>query len=114
LASYSFLLRGVAAALAAGLLAAGSMLSAADELPYGLKSGRPYAGVTLDILSVVTPQFEGLRLRDSEFTELTGIDTEWTFVPFTALQEKVASVGVRIDTTHVHLFDADTGKRVER
>jgi len=23
-------------------------------------------------------------------------------------------VGVRIDTTHVHLFDADTGERVER
>jgi len=73
------------------------MLSAADELPYGLKPGKPYAGATLNILSVVTPQFDGLRLRDSEFTELTGIDTEWTFVPFTALQEKVASVGVAAD-----------------
>ena len=86
-----------AGALAVGLLAAGSPAALAGELPYGLKAGKPYAGTKLDILSVVTPQFEGLMLRDGEFTDLTGIETEWTFIPFTSLQEKVASVGVAAD-----------------
>ena len=85
-----------ACVLAAGLMAAGPA-SAAGELPYGLEAGKPYAGTKLNILSVVTPQFEGLMLRDGEFTELTGIETEWTFIPFTSLQEKVASVGVAAD-----------------
>ena len=86
-----------ATALALGLAAAGPAVSVAGDLPYGLKDGKPYDGTTLNILSVVTPQFEGLMLRDGEFTELTGIETEWTFIPFTSLQEKVASVGVAAD-----------------
>ena len=85
-----------ACVLAAGIMAAGPA-SAAGELPYGLEAGKPYAGTKLNILSVVTPQFEGLMLRDGEFTGLTGIETEWTFIPFTSLQEKVASVGVAAD-----------------
>ena len=89
--------RAAAGLLAAALLAAGSAASLAGAPPYGLKDGKPFAGVKLNILSVVTPQFEGLMLRDGEFTELTGIETEWTFIPFTSLQEKVASVGVAAD-----------------
>jgi len=79
------------ATVAAGLL----MTSAqAAELPYGLKEGKPYDGTKLNVLSVVTPQFDGLMLRDSEFTELTGIETEWTFIPFGSLQEKVTAEGI--------------------
>lgn len=89
--------RAAAGLLAAALLAAGAAASLAGEPPYGLKDGKPFAGAKLNILSVVTPQFEGLMLRDGEFTELTGIETEWTFIPFTSLQEKVASVGVAAD-----------------
>ena len=89
--------RAAAGLLVAALLAAGSAASLAGAPPYGLKDGKPFAGVKLNILSVVTPQFEGLMLRDGEFTELTGIETEWTFIPFTSLQEKVASVGVAAD-----------------
>ena len=81
------------AALACGI--AGAV--AADDLPYNLTAGKPFEGTKLNILSVVTPQFDGLMLRDDEFTELTGIETEWTFIPFTSLQEKVASVGVAAD-----------------
>ena len=97
-----FSVRSLASKTAAGILsaalaAAGTTASVAGDLPYGLKEGKPYAGTTLNILSVVTPQFEGLMLRDGEFTELTGIETEWTFIPFTSLQEKVASVGVAAD-----------------
>ena len=89
--------RAAAGLLAAALLAAGSAASAAGDLPYGLEGGKPFAGTKLNILSVVTPQFERFMLRDGEFTELTGIETEWTFIPFTSLQEKVASVGVAAD-----------------
>ena len=93
----SLVARVAASAVAAALLAGGAATSLAGDLPYGLKDGKPFAGTTLNILSVVTPQFEGLMLRDGEFTDLTGIETEWTFIPFTSLQEKVASVGVAAD-----------------
>ena len=66
---------------------------------YGLKEGKPYEGTTLNILSVVTPQFDGLMLRDNEFTELTGIETEWTFIPFGSLQEKITAEGVAANGT---------------
>ncbi len=66
----------------------------ADELPYGLMPGKPFEGTKLDILSVVTPQFDGLMLRADEFTELTGIETEWTFIPFGNLQEKLVAEGI--------------------
>ena len=86
------------AATAGGSLAAGMpTIALGQALPYGLKDGKPFAGTKLKILSVVTPQFDGLMLRDGEFTEMTGIETEWTFIPFASLQEKVASVGVAAD-----------------
>ena len=45
-------------ALPCGSLMAANVLAADNILPYGLKSGKPYAGTTLNILSVVTPQFK--------------------------------------------------------
>ena len=80
-----------AAALMLGLAGAAA---AQEAPPYGLKPGKPYDGTTLNVMAVVTPQFTGLALRDDEFTDLTGIDVRWTEVPFTSLQEKVASVGI--------------------
>lgn len=71
----------------------------ANTMPYDLKAGKPYNGTTLNILSVVTPQFEGLMLRSGEFTELTGIKTEWTFIPFGSLQEKINAEGIAANGT---------------
>ncbi|MDA8001544.1 MAG: hypothetical protein MPK06_07535 [Alphaproteobacteria bacterium] len=68
--------------LAASTLLPGLRQAGAQNLPYGLLPGKPHEGTTLNILSVVTPQFNGLKLRDDEFTRLTGINTEWTFIPF--------------------------------
>lgn len=81
---------------AAGLvvLAAGAN---AQDLPYGLKPGKPYDGTEINVMAVVTPQFKGIELRDSEFEEMTGITVNWTEIPFVGLQEKVASVGVAAD-----------------
>ncbi|WP_120631779.1 sugar ABC transporter substrate-binding protein [Ruegeria sp. EL01] len=73
--------------------------AAAEDIPYNLKEGQPYAGAKLNILSVVTPQFDGLMLRDDEFTELTGIETEWTFIPFGSLQEKINAEGIAANGT---------------
>ncbi|MEO0919315.1 MAG: sugar ABC transporter substrate-binding protein, partial [Pseudomonadota bacterium] len=44
-------------------------------------------------------QFDGLMLRDGEFTELTGIETEWTFIPFGSLQEKINAEGIAANGT---------------
>lgn len=89
--------------LKAGVVVAAMSLmplnAAAEDIPYDLKEGQPYAGTKLNILSVVTPQFDGLMLRDDEFTELTGIETEWTFIPFGSLQEKINAEGIAANGT---------------
>ena len=74
-------------ALLCGSLMAANVLAAENILPYGLKSGKPYAGTSLNILSVVTPQFKAYELRDEEFESLTGITVNWTHIPFVSLQE---------------------------
>ncbi|MEL6677769.1 MAG: sugar ABC transporter substrate-binding protein [Pseudomonadota bacterium] len=66
---------------------------------HNLLPGKPFEGTKLNILSVVTPQFDGLMLRDGEFTELTGIETEWTFIPFGSLQEKINAEGIAANGT---------------
>ncbi len=82
-----------AVALASTMLTA-PVLAMDGELPYGLLEGKPFEGTTINVLSVVTPQFDGLMLRDDEFTEMTGIEVEWTFIPFGGLQEKINAEGL--------------------
>ena len=86
--------RFLATALSAAIAFAIPVLASAEDMKYGLKADKPFEGTKLNILSVVTPQFDGLMLRDKEFTEMTGIETEWTFIPFGSLQEKMAAEGV--------------------
>ena len=59
--------------LATAALLATVGVQAQDKVPYNLKPGKPYAGTTLRVLLVGTPQFKGLELRADEFTKLTGI-----------------------------------------
>ena len=92
------LLAGVVAA-AAGLLSFSGAHADGHLEKYNLIAGKPFEGTKLNILSVVTPQFDGLMLRDDEFTELTGIETEWTFIPFGSLQEKINAEGVAANGT---------------
>lgn len=40
----------------------------AETIEHNLLPGKPFEGTTINILSVVTPQFDGLMLRDDEFT----------------------------------------------
>lgn len=89
--------------LKASVAIAATMLTtlsvAAQDMPFNLMEGKPFDGTKLNILSVVTPQFDGLMLRDNEFTELTGIETEWTFIPFGSLQEKINAEGIAANGT---------------
>ena len=87
------------AGLAAAALLLAPFSATAQDTPYNLLSGKPFEGTKLNILSVVTPQFDGLMLRDGEFTELTGIETEWTFIPFGSLQEKINAEGIAANGT---------------
>ena len=89
----------ITAAIAAATLTLMPMSSSAQDMPYGLLPDKPFEGTTLNILSVVTPQFDGLMLRDDEFTELTGIETDWTFIPFGSLQEKINAEGLAASGT---------------
>ena len=87
--------------LVSGAAAAAALPAAAqDTPPYGLKPGMPFKGAKLNVLAVVTPQFTGLQLRAPEFTKLTGIETQWDFVPFAALQDKLTAIGVGSDDTY--------------
>ncbi|UFN51651.1 sugar ABC transporter substrate-binding protein (plasmid) [Roseomonas sp. OT10] len=86
--------------LAASALAAAGPALAQGAAPFGLRPGKPLAGRRINVLAVVTPQFDGLMLRTPEFTELTGIEVRWDFVPFVALQEKVASTGIAADGSY--------------
>jgi ABC-type glycerol-3-phosphate transport system substrate-binding protein len=97
----NFMRRQIFATAMAAVTALGSSaaVSAADT-KYNLLPNKPFDGTKLNILSVVTPQFDGLMLRDKEFTELTGIETEWTFIPFGSLQEKVAAEGIAANGTY--------------
>ena len=60
---------------------------------YGLKPGKPYKGETIKIMAVNAPQFVALQMRTQQFTDVTGINVKWLFVPFRPLQE-ATSVGV--------------------
>ena len=90
----------LAASAASAALPAFAQGTASGSVPYHLKTGKPYAGTKLAILAVVTPQFQALEKRQTEFTGLTGITATWDFVPFTALQDKVTSIGVGLDDTY--------------
>jgi multiple sugar transport system substrate-binding protein len=91
----------LAAAAAAAVVAITPYAAVADGhlTDYNLLSGKPFEGTKLNILSVVTPQFDGLMLRGDEFTELTGIEADWTFIPFGSLQEKINAEGVAANGT---------------
>ena len=89
----------LATAAMAATLAMSPVLADGHLEKYNLLPGKPFEGTTLNILSVVTPQFAGLMLRDEEFTELTGIETEWTFIPFGSLQEKINAEGIAANGT---------------
>lgn len=88
--------RVVVAAGLAGSIAA--FPASAEDLPYGLKPGKPYAGTTLTYLAPVAAQYDGHAARVQEFTDMTGIEVEFDFIPFRNLQERILSHKVAGDS----------------
>lgn len=95
----SYIKRFVIKSVISGLTIVSTMASA-ETLPYQLKEGKPFEGTKLNVLAVVSPQFEGLEARQKEFEDMTGIEVEWTYVPYDALQERLATMGVAQDSTY--------------
>ncbi len=56
-----------------------------------LKPGKPYAGVELNLLTVVAPQFKAHEARLAEFEALTGIKVKYQYVPFASTREKLTA-----------------------
>ena len=56
-----------------------------------LRPGKPYAGSTVNVLSVVAPQFSAHEARLPEFEALTGIKVKYQYVPFASMREKLTA-----------------------
>ena len=76
-----------ASASALGAYGAGSAMAQSATL----KPGKPYAGQTVNVLSVVAPQFSAHEARLSEFEALTGIKVKYQYVPFASTREKLTA-----------------------
>ena len=75
------------AAASAGL----GPLASAAQAQAALKPGKPYAGATVNVLTVVAPQFSAHEAKLSEFEALTGIKVKYQYVPFASMREKLTA-----------------------
>lgn len=66
----------------------------APALPYGLKSGKPYAGTKIVWLASPATQWEAIMQRVPEFTKLTGIEVEYAPTPYANLLDKITTEAV--------------------
>ena len=78
-----------AAAGAAGIGAAGRVV--AQPARSVLKPGKPYAGTTLNLMTVVAPQFSAHEALLPEFEAATGIKVKYQYVPFGNTREKLTA-----------------------
>ena len=75
------------AAAALGTQAMGS----AHAQSANLRPGKPFAGQTVNVLSVVAPQFSAHEARLAEFEAQTGIVVKYQYVPFGNTREKLTA-----------------------
>ena len=77
-------------AMLAASAALGPRLASAQAGP-ALKPGKPYAGTTVNVLTVVAPQFSAHEAKLAEFEALTGIKVKYQYVPFASMREKLTA-----------------------
>jgi multiple sugar transport system substrate-binding protein len=77
--------------LGAGSALALSGVGAARAQTAVLRPGKPFAGQTVNVLSVVAPQFSAHEARLGEFEALTGIKVKYQYVPFANTREKLTA-----------------------
>ena len=78
-----------AAAAAAG--AGATQLAGAQPQSRVLAPGKPYAGATVNVLTVVAPQFSAHEAMLPEFEAATGIKVKYQYVPFANTREKLTA-----------------------
>ncbi len=71
-----------------------------EDLPYGLKAGKPYEGTKLTLMLNNATKNNALEKYSAEFTEMTGIELEFDMTPFGSLLEKITSEGVGMTGTY--------------
>ncbi|MGK7868102.1 ABC transporter substrate-binding protein [Falsiroseomonas sp. E2-1-a20] len=81
----------LAAAAGGAILAAGGRAQASVTATPGLRPGKPFAGQELKVLCVVASQFRAHEARLAAFTEQTGINVKYTFVPFASMRESLTA-----------------------
>ncbi|HEV7268986.1 MAG TPA: sugar ABC transporter substrate-binding protein [Falsiroseomonas sp.] len=81
----------LAAAASGAVLAAGGRAHASVTATPGLRPGKPFAGQELKVLCVVASQFRAHEARLAAFTEQTGINVKYTFVPFASMREALTA-----------------------
>jgi multiple sugar transport system substrate-binding protein len=79
------------AAAGSAILAAGGRARASVTATPGLRPGKPFAGQELKVLCVVASQFRAHEARLAAFTEQTGINVKYTFVPFASMRESLTA-----------------------
>lgn len=75
----------------AAAAALGSTSISAHAQSAVLKPGKPYAGQTVNVLSVVAPQFSAHEARLAEFEAATGISVKYQYAPFSSTREKLTA-----------------------
>lgn len=79
-------------ALMQWMAAAGIVPGAAyAQTTAALRPGKPFAGTTVNVLSVVAPQFSAHEARLPEFEALTGIKVKYQYMPFASMREKLTA-----------------------
>jgi multiple sugar transport system substrate-binding protein len=75
-------------AAASGLIPAAAPAFASTP---ALRPGKPFAGTTINVLSVVAPQFSAHEARLGAFEAATGIKVRYQYVPFASMREKLTA-----------------------
>lgn len=66
----------------------------APAMPYGLKPGKPYAGTKIVWLASPATQWAAIMERIGQFTELTGIEVEFSPTPYANLLDKITTEAI--------------------
>ncbi len=82
---------GAAALGGATLLGGGASAQGLAAALADIKPGKPYAGQEVKVLCVVATQFSAHERRLAAFTEATGINVKYTYVPFANMREALAA-----------------------
>lgn len=77
---------------------AGSAL--AQDMPYGLKPGKPYDGTTVTIMLPNAGQYRAQAKRLDELKELTGITAVHDYVPYGQLLDKITAEAMAASDTY--------------